>query len=287
VFQIGSLTKPITSLLLADMVLRGEVKLEDPAAKYLPSGVRIPTSGAPNAGPITLHHLATHTSGLPSMPSNFDPYGQPNPLEAYTVDNLFQFVSTFQLPREPGEKYEVTVSDVDPARGAPDAPITIVEFSDFKCPYCKRFVTETLEPLMADFEGTVKLVFRDYPILGQDSILSALAGGCANDQGKFWEFHDLMFANQTALNRDTFLQYATDLDMDVETFTKCFDERQHLTQIQADYVYAQSLGVAGAPSFFINGRFISGAQPYQIFADTINQELAALNELTPEPVPSS
>lgn len=106
VFQIGSVTKTFTGLLLADMVVRGEVALEDPAAKYLPEGVQMSTSGAANARPITLHHLATHTSGYPSMPRNFDPKGEPNPVEAYTVDNLFQFVSTFRLPREPGEKNE-------------------------------------------------------------------------------------------------------------------------------------------------------------------------------------
>jgi D-alanyl-D-alanine-carboxypeptidase/D-alanyl-D-alanine-endopeptidase len=106
VFQIGSVTKTFTALLLADMALRGEVKLEDPAAKYLPQGLAMATTGAADARPITLHHLSTHTSGLPSMPRNFDPHGQPNPVEAYTVDNLYQFVSTFRLPREPGEKFE-------------------------------------------------------------------------------------------------------------------------------------------------------------------------------------
>jgi len=106
VFQIGSITKTFTSLLLADMAVRGEVKLDDPAEKYLPPGVRLATSGAADARQITLHHLATHTSGLPSMPKNFDPHGEPNPLEAYSVDDLYRFVSTFRLPREPGEKFE-------------------------------------------------------------------------------------------------------------------------------------------------------------------------------------
>jgi protein-disulfide isomerase len=186
-----------------------------------------------------------------------------------------------------GLKYDVTVGELDPVLGAPDAPITIIEFSDFKCPYCGRFVKETLEPLMADFEGKIKLVFRDYPILGQASVLGALAGSCAQDQGHFWEFHDLMFADQANLTREVFVQYATDLDMDVETFSKCFDEQQHMTEIQADYVYAQNLGATGTPAFFVNGRFVSGAQPYQVFADVINQELAALNESTPEPSASS
>ena len=107
VFQIGSVTKTFTTLLLAEMVRRGEVKLEDPAAKYLPSGVRMPTHGASDVDrPITLLHLATHSSGLPSMPTNFPLNGEPNPIEAYTVENLWQFLSNYTLSREPGEKHE-------------------------------------------------------------------------------------------------------------------------------------------------------------------------------------
>ena len=180
-----------------------------------------------------------------------------------------------------GQKYDVIVNETDPVLGSPDAPITIVEFSDFKCPYCGRFVSETMDPLMKDFEGKIKLVFRNYPILGQSSVLAALAGGCAKDQGKFWEFHDLVFANQQDLTKEAFVKYATELDLDVATFTKCFDEQQHMSEIQADYAYAQNLGATGTPTFFINGSYISGAQPYSVFADVINKELGSLEGSTP------
>lgn len=180
-----------------------------------------------------------------------------------------------------GEKYDVTVNETDPVLGSPDAPVTIVEFSDFKCPYCGRFVSETMAPIMKDFEGKVKLVFRNYPILGQSSVLAALASNCARDQAKFWEFHDLLFANQQDLTKEAFVKYAGDLDLDVETFTKCYDEQQHMSDIQANYAYAQSLGVTGTPAFFINGTFVSGAQPYTVFADVINKELGSLEESTP------
>jgi D-alanyl-D-alanine-carboxypeptidase/D-alanyl-D-alanine-endopeptidase len=102
VFQIGSLTKVFTGLLLADMVRRGEVALDDPAQKYLPAGVKMPQRGRP----ITLLDLSTHRSGLPSMPTNFRLEADPNPVEAYTVDELWQFLGSYALPREPGEKYE-------------------------------------------------------------------------------------------------------------------------------------------------------------------------------------
>lgn len=101
VFQLGSVTKPITSLLLADMVTRGEVDLDDPASEYLPTGVSMPRRGRP----ITLRHLATHMSGLPSMPSNFDIDAKPDPVEGYTIDDLWEFLSTYELEREPGTEY--------------------------------------------------------------------------------------------------------------------------------------------------------------------------------------
>jgi protein-disulfide isomerase len=188
---------------------------------------------------------------------------------------------TEQVGLKAGQKYDVTVAENNPVLGSPDAPVTIIEFSDFKCQYCGRFVAETMDPIMKDFDGKVKLVYRSYPILGQSSILAALAGGCASDQGKFWEFHDLLFADQQNLTKEAFVKYAGDLELDVETFTKCFDEQQHMNDIQANYAYAQSLGVTGTPAFFINGTYVSGAQPYTVFADVINQELGSLEESTP------
>src|SRR5262245_3340568 len=101
VFQMGSLSKPFVGLLLADMVRRGEVALDDPAQKYLPAGVKMPERGRP----ITLIDLSTHRSGLPSMPNNFRLDGEPNSIEAYTVDDLWQFLSHYQLTLDPGEKY--------------------------------------------------------------------------------------------------------------------------------------------------------------------------------------
>lgn len=178
-----------------------------------------------------------------------------------------------QAGLQPGQRYDVSV-DNDPTRGPADAPVTIVEFSDFRCPYCGRFVSDTLEPLLANYGDRVRMVYRDFPILGQSSLVAALAGQCMNDQGKFWDFHSLAFANQQNLTREAFVSYAEQLKLDVPTFTACLDNQVHLDEIRADATYAQNLGVTGTPAFFINGRFVSGAQPYEVFANLIDEELA-------------
>jgi protein-disulfide isomerase len=187
---------------------------------------------------------------------------------------------------QPGQRYDVSADD-DPVIGDPNAPITVVEFADFHCQYCSRFQHETLYPLLNDFAGKIRLVYRDYPILGQGSVLAALAAECMKDQGKFWEFHDITFDNQQNLTREAFVGYAQQFGIDVKQFTTCLDQQQHIPEITKDANDAQALGVTGTPAFFVNGTFISGAQPYAVFASAINQELGRLSESTPEPASSS
>lgn len=178
---------------------------------------------------------------------------------------------------DPNFRYDVTDAD-NPTIGPADAPITIIEFGDFRCTYCKRFFDETLYPLLDAYEGQVHFVFRDFPILGPDSIQAALAAECADDQGRFWVFHDRLYADQI-LTRDAFLQHATELEMDVDTFTTCLDDEVHQAEIETDYVAASQLGVGGTPTFFINGKILIGAQPYDSFVAAIEAEL---NSLTSE-----
>ena len=180
---------------------------------------------------------------------------------------------------DPSSTYTVS-TDGDPFLGPEDAPITIIEFGDFRCGYCKRFHDETFDPLLAQYEGQVRYVFRDYPILSQESLLSAIAGTCAQDQGQFWQFHELMYANQNALNREQFISYATDLGMDVSAFTTCFDEQSHMDEIVQDYQDGQALGITGTPTFFINGTPLIGAQPIEQFQLQFDAVLAAANSGT-------
>ncbi len=186
-----------------------------------------------------------------------------------------------------GNTYKVSM-DNDPFRGSADAPVTIIEFSDFHCAFCGRFAAETLDPLLKNYDGKVRLVYRDYPFQTSGSVVAALAGQCMNEQGKFWEFHDLTFKNQQALTREQFITYAQQLGVDVASFTTCLDSQKYMDKVKKDVADAQTLGVNGTPAFFVNGRFISGAQPYTVFASYIDQELGKQAESTIEaPVSSS
>jgi protein-disulfide isomerase len=177
---------------------------------------------------------------------------------------------------DPNMRYDVTDAG-NPAIGPADAPVTIIEFGDFNCGYCRRFFDETLDPLLQAYEGRVRFVYRDYPILGPGSVQAALAAECADDQGQFWAFHDKVYTEQI-LTRDVFLQYATDLEMDVDTFTTCLDDAEHQPEIQADYLAGAELGVGGTPTFYINGKALIGAQPYENFVAAIEAELNAAED---------
>lgn len=199
------------------------------------------------------------TAALAGMPTNLD--GSPNPNYVYNVSD-----------------------EGDPYLGAEDAVITMIEFGDFRCGYCKRFQDETIASLMEQFDGRVRLVFRDYPLLGQSSLDAALAAECADDQGKFWEFHDMLYTAPDQLTRDMFITHATDLALDVETFTTCYDTQAHLDEVVQDYQDGQALGVSGTPTFFINGKIFVGAQPLDSFIQRIDAELATLDLETAEQV---
>jgi protein-disulfide isomerase len=178
-----------------------------------------------------------------------------------------------QVGNDPSNRFVVDVDD-DPAIGPEDAPIVMIEFSDFQCPYCGRFARETLHPLLEAYEGQVRFVYRDFPILGPTSVDAALAAECAEAQDAFWEYHDLLFENQSSLGRELFIQLAGDSGLEVEQFTTCLDDKTYQSEVTADYAAAQRLGARGTPTFFINGRFVSGAMPLEYFAGIFDEELA-------------
>jgi protein-disulfide isomerase len=121
----------------------------------------------------------------------------------------------------------------------------------------------------------------------RNAVAAHNAAACANDQGKFWEMHDKIFANQQKMSRDQYLAYAKELKLDVAKFTKALDAAQFKPQIEADSAEAAKLGVSGTPAFFVNGKFLSGAKPFAEFATTINAELKRLNLPIPEGAPAS
>ncbi len=172
-----------------------------------------------------------------------------------------------------GKPSNTELADDDPSIGKADAPVVIVEFSDFRCQFCGRHFHETLQPLLDNYGAYIKYVYRDYPALGDESVRAAIAGECAHEQGKFWETHNIYFANQDKLGRDFYIQTAKDVGLDVAVFTACFDSQKYFDEIKSDFIDGQLNGVQGTPGFFINGTFVKGAQPYQLFEKIIDREL--------------
>lgn len=172
------------------------------------------------------------------------------------------------------QRYDVP-EDGDPAIGPADAPITIIEFSDYECPFCKRWYNDVYLRMMEEYAGQVRLVFRDFPLtsIHPNAIPAAEAANCAGEQDAYWGFHDQLFAGEQ-LGDTIYLQYAENLGLDIDAFTACLESEHQEEEIQGDYVYASGLGVRSTPTFFLNGLPIVGAQPYEVFQQVIEQELA-------------
>jgi len=166
----------------------------------------------------------------------------------------------------------------DPARvrGNPKAKVMIVEFSDFQCPFCGQ-VQGTLKSVLAKHQDTVALAFRDMPVtqIHPMAMGAAEASRCAGEQGKFWELHDLMFAEQSTLDKNGLLAKAQKVGLDTKQFETCITAEKYKDQIQQDSQEAVRAGVSGTPGFFINGVFISGAQPEATFEKLIQEQLVA------------
>jgi protein-disulfide isomerase len=171
------------------------------------------------------------------------------------------------------EPERVEVAATGPAQGPTTAPVTIVEFSDFQCPFCSRLIP-TLDEVKKKYGDKIRLVFRQYPLpFHQNAQKAAEASLCANDQGKFWQMHDAMFGNQSALAVEQLKAKAAELGMNAEQFNKCLDSGQHVAAVAADQKDGSAVGVNGTPAMFINGRFISGAVPIEKITSVIDDEL--------------
>lgn len=170
-----------------------------------------------------------------------------------------------------------------PSLGPADAPITIVEFSDYQCPFCSRFHDETYQALLDAYPGQIRFVYRNLPLgFHQNAQMSAEAALCAGDQDKYWEMHEVLFANQASLNNPegttleqaTYNEYAQGLGLDVTAFEDCMTTHKFAQFIKDDMAFSTDLGVQSTPTFFINGLAIVGAQPLSNFQQLIDKELA-------------
>jgi protein-disulfide isomerase len=171
-------------------------------------------------------------------------------------------------------RYQVDVSADDAALGNANAAVTLVEFSDFQCPFCAR-VMPTLKRVHEAYGDRVRIVWKDFPLtsIHPQAFKAAEAGQCAREQGKFWEYHDRLFANQQALEPESLKKHAAEAGLDAAKFNACLDEAKYGERVQEQMAMGTKLGVASTPSVFVNGRMVSGAQPYDVFTTIIDEEL--------------
>ncbi|HXW84330.1 MAG TPA: thioredoxin domain-containing protein [Candidatus Binataceae bacterium] len=161
-----------------------------------------------------------------------------------------------------------------PELGPADAPVTIVEFADFQCPFCGRS-EPTIKALRSKYGDKIKLIYMDFPLpMHSNALDAAKAARCANEQGKFWPYHDELFANQTKLTPADLKSYAKQTGLDTAKFDDCFDKSKYESEVEKDMAEGRKLGVDGTPAFFIDGRLVSGAQPPEQFETVIDDELA-------------
>ncbi len=168
--------------------------------------------------------------------------------------------------------------DDDAVLGDKNAPVTIIEFSDYQCPFCGRFWSQTLPQIKQNYvdTGKVKLVFRDFPLdFHPFALPAALATECVREKGgdaAYWKMHDKIFENQASLSADNLKSWAKSLGYDI---VSCLDSKKYQNEVQKDQQEGSAAGVQGTPAFFVNGKLISGAQPYTVFQQAIDAALAA------------
>lgn len=178
------------------------------------------------------------------------------------------------LLKEPESPKLAVSTDGYPSWGNANAPVTIVEFSDFECPYCSRAMP-TLAQIKKEYgPEKVRIVFRDMPLPSHPRATpAALASHCANEQGKFWEYHDMLFENQRALEDKDLKEYAKKLSLDTAKFNECYDNKKHKDLVENSQREAQAVGIQATPSFVINGDLLQGAQPFEKFKEKIDRAL--------------
>jgi protein-disulfide isomerase len=190
--------------------------------------------------------------------------------------------TTAAQPTEQTElvRHEIPIDD-DPMLGAEDAPITIVEFSDYQCSFCARFHNETFGLLIETYGEYIRFVYRDFPLssIHPQAIPAAEAANCAEDQDFYWEFHNKLFtSNQQLFNAAVYTQFAEELGLDMGSFQECVDTRKYQSEVEADFAEAQQLGLRYTPTFFVNGIEVIGSKPFSDFAEIIESELIEIDQ---------
>ena len=174
---------------------------------------------------------------------------------------------------DPAKRYEIDLGDA-PVKGPESAQVTIVEWSDFQCPFCRR-TGPTLDQVRSEYGENVRVVFKHLPLgIHPKAPAAHAAAEAANRQGKFWEMHDKIFDRQPDMSPELYLEFAKELELDIDQYQKDLTSAEVKRRIDGDSQMASSLGVTGTPAFFINGRYMAGAKPFASFKQLIDEELA-------------
>jgi len=196
-----------------------------------------------------------------------------------------QFEENAPKPQTEGNPLALFTANASPYRGSDDAPITLVEFGDYQCLFCNKFFHETEENILKNYvdTGKVKIIFKDFTIIGPDSIGAAHASHCAQDQGKFWEYHDELYNNWAGENNgwassENLVKFAQNIGLNEEEFNQCMSDKKYKKFVEASSNDARNLGITGTPAFFVIGQDnqvtrIQGAQPYDVFLNIFEEEL--------------
>ncbi len=187
------------------------------------------------------------------------------------------------------DKMVVILGD-SPILGEPTAPLTLVEWGDYQCSFCYQFYTDTKYSIFSNFvdNGKIRFVYKDFPAIGSASVLAAEASYCADDQNKYWAYHDELYKNWEGgnaewINLDNLKKFAYNVGLDIDVFDKCVQNEKHKQKVLDSYSYAQSIGVKGTPIFAILDKeanilkVIRGAQPYDVFYQVLNEKLRTIN----------
>jgi protein-disulfide isomerase len=176
------------------------------------------------------------------------------------------------------ESYDIPIDEYDAVRGPADAKVTIVEFTDYECGYCQRYYTTTFPQIIEQYGDQIQYVVKDLPLVSihPNAIPASIAAHCAGEQNAFWEYHDLLFNMQFGLNDDAYQAYAQNLGLDLGSFNTCLDSGNYDRAVMADTNILTNINAPlSTPTFFINGQYLAGAQPFEVFAQLIEAELAA------------
>ena len=193
--------------------------------------------------------------------------------QAFLLEMRQAYKVEVSLPRPEVPRIPISVDD-DPSIGPEDAPITIVQFAEFQCPYCGR-AKQVIDQVMKKYEGKVRMVYRDFPLSFHDrAIPAAVAANCAGEQGKYWDMYDALMSNQRALAEADLTRHATTLELDLDKWNTCRADPKQEEEVQKDFEDGTKAGVQGTPAFFINGIFLNGAVPLEQFTAIIDAELA-------------